>query len=46
LNVLDKRISVRGLPSQRLEDHHLERAGKEVTRLLLAIFHKACSEQA
>jgi hypothetical protein len=30
LDVLHQRISVRRLPAERLENHHLERAGKQV----------------
>jgi hypothetical protein len=38
LDVLNERISVRGLAAERLEDHHLERAGKKVSRWRL--FHR------
>jgi hypothetical protein len=46
LDVLDERISVRWLTTERFEDHHLQNTGKEITRDVVAIFHKALSDQA
>jgi len=46
LDVLDERISMRWLTAERLEDHHLQNTGKEITRDVLAIFHKALCDQA
>jgi hypothetical protein len=39
LDVLNKRVTVKGLPLQGSENHHLQSAGEEVS--LLGVFHGA-----
>src|SRR3569833_2511012 len=41
LDVLDQRVSVRRLAAERLENHHFERAWKQIARGVFAVFHKA-----
>jgi hypothetical protein len=37
---------VRRLTAERFENHHLQRAGKEIARGVCAVFHKACLQHA
>ena len=46
LDVLNQRVSVRRLSAERFENHHLQRAGKQIARCVRAIFHKALCNNA